>query len=78
MINNQPEYLPKSINQSIDVFQGKAQTVQFTNIYKRILFFTWCTRDNHNSEGFHSMLAAYAILVPTLYKKEEVRLHGFW
>ena len=26
-------------NQSINVFQWKNQTVQFTNIYKRILFF---------------------------------------
>ena len=25
-------------NQSINVFQGKIQTVQFTNIYKHILF----------------------------------------
>ena len=28
----------QSINQSINVFQGKIQTVQFTNIYKHILF----------------------------------------
>ena len=28
----------QSINQSIDVFQGKIQTTQFTNIYKHILF----------------------------------------
>ena len=27
-------------NQSINVFQGKIQTVQFTNIYKHILFYT--------------------------------------
>ena len=30
--------LPKSINQSINVFQGKIQTVQLTNIYKHIPF----------------------------------------
>ena len=30
----------QSINQSINVFQGKIQTVQFTNIYKHILFYT--------------------------------------
>ena len=28
----------QSINQPINVFQGKIQTVQFTNIYKHILF----------------------------------------
>ena len=28
----------QSVNQSINVFQGKIQTVQFTNIYKHILF----------------------------------------
>ena len=27
----------QSINQSINVFQGKIQTVQFTNIYKHII-----------------------------------------
>ena len=27
-----------NVNQSINVFQGKIQTVQFTNIYKHILF----------------------------------------
>ena len=28
----------QSINQPINVFQGNIQTVQFTNIYKHILF----------------------------------------
>ena len=28
----------ESINQSINVFHGKIQTVQFTNIYEHILF----------------------------------------
>ena len=28
----------QSINQSINVFEGKTQTVQLTNIYKHILF----------------------------------------
>ena len=28
----------QSINQSINVFQGKIQTAQFTNIYKHTLF----------------------------------------
>ena len=38
----------QSINQSIKVFQGKTQMVQFTNIYKKILFFTY---NKCNNEG---------------------------
>ena len=30
----------QTINQSISIFQGKTQTLQFINIYKHILFFT--------------------------------------
>ena len=32
------QLINQSINQSINVFQGKIQTVQFRNIYKHILF----------------------------------------
>ena len=41
-----------SIIQSINVFQGKTQTVPFTNIYKHILFFTWYTYDNHDNDDY--------------------------
>ena len=42
----------QSINQSIPVFQRNTQTVQFTNIYKHILFFTWLTYDHCDSEDY--------------------------
>ena len=37
--DNDDDQLHSTIfNQSINVFQGKIQTVQFTNVYKHILF----------------------------------------
>ena len=40
IINSRPlAYLGKSINQSINEFQGKIQTVEFTNIYKHFYFY---------------------------------------
>ena len=53
--NFHPEILKsinQSVNQSINVFQGKTQNVQFTNISKNILFFTWYIYDNHDNEEY--------------------------
>ena len=37
---------------SINVFQGKIQTVQFTNIYVfKHSIFTWYDYDNHDNEN---------------------------
>ena len=37
---------------SINVFQGKIQTVQFTNIYSfKHSIFTWYDYDNHDNEN---------------------------
>ena len=40
------------INQSINVFQGKIQTVQFKNIYKHILFLHDYTYNNRDNEDY--------------------------